>query len=70
MYICPIMQWSLGVTSRNAMKSQAASWTALVNYSKKIYTTEIHNNSKIQENVLTMIQQNLKCFSSLKYLST
>ena len=70
-YICAIMQWSLGVTSRTATKSQADSSTALVNYSKKMFATEIYN-SKIRENNDndTMIQQNSKCFSSLKYLST
>jgi hypothetical protein len=36
-YICAIMQWSLCVNSRITVKSQAASLTALVNYSKKYY---------------------------------
>jgi len=34
-YICAIMQWSLCVIFRITMKSQAASSTAFVNYSKK-----------------------------------
>ena len=64
-YICARTQRTLCVTSRITMKSQAASSTALVNYSTIFPPTCKQKMCSIY--ILTMIRKrNWKCFSSQK----
>ena len=67
-YICTQRLWTLCVTSRIIMKSQAASSIAIVNYSKILplkYTT-MEGFNKYSKND----KKNLKYFSGLNFLNT